>query len=94
MLSPCLLGAPVKGRAKETACASRLMTLCMSAVEALRAERAALEGGGTPRGKGKGALVEYINLPDAVTSYIYPELFGMGEELLEQHLPYISRAAE
>lgn len=42
---------------------------------------------------GRGAVVEYTNLPDVVAEYIYPVLFGMGEDRLEEHLPYLSEAA-
>ncbi|CAN0261949.1 unnamed protein product, partial [Hapterophycus canaliculatus] len=42
---------------------------------------------------GRGAVVEYTNLPDALTEFIYPSLFGMGEDKLEEHMPYLSEAA-
>ena len=42
---------------------------------------------------GRGAVVEYTNLPDVVTEYIYPVLFKMGNDKLEEHLPYLSEAA-
>lgn len=42
---------------------------------------------------GRGAVVEYTNLPDVVTEYIYPVLFGMGNEKLEEHSPHLLEAA-
>lgn len=42
---------------------------------------------------GNGAVVEYTHLPDILTEYIYPVHFGMGNDKLEEHLPYLSEAA-
>lgn len=42
---------------------------------------------------GKGAVVEYPNLPDVMTEYIYPTLFAMGSDKLQEHLPHLSEAA-
>lgn len=42
---------------------------------------------------GMGAVVEYTNLPDVMTDYIYPTLFAMGNEKLQEHLPHLSEAA-
>lgn len=86
MLSPCLLsgGAAAKGKPREEVCAIRLKVLCQSAVAELAAER---------KGAGRGAVVEYPNLPDVVEGFIYPDLFGMGRKLLEEHLPHMSDAA-
>eukprot|EP00752_Nemacystus_decipiens_P012766 g11306.t1 len=42
---------------------------------------------------GRGAVVEYTNLPDVVTEYIYPILFNMGNKKLEEHFPYLWKAA-
>ncbi|CBJ27679.1 conserved unknown protein [Ectocarpus siliculosus] len=82
-MSPCLMSKPpsdMKGKPKEEICADRLRTLCQAAVDQLE------EGG-------NGAVVEYTNLPDVVTEYIYPVLFGMGDDKLKDHLPYLSAAA-
>lgn len=43
---------------------------------------------------GKGAVVEYTGLPEALTDFIYPSLFGMGDEKLREHLPFLSDAAK
>lgn len=68
-------------------CAKRLRQLCDSAVSALKAEQAS-------NGRiAKGAVVEYTNLPEVVTDFIYPDHFGMGQELLKAHMPYLSTAA-
>lgn len=92
MLSPCLLGGVARGQPKEVVCATRLKALSMSAVDKLNEEKG--EDGGASRGSGRGAVVEYTNLPDAVTSFIYPDLFGMGKALLEEHRPYMEKAAQ
>lgn len=92
MLSPCLLGGGIKGQPKEVTCATRLKVLSMSAVDKLNEEKR--EDEGASRGSGRGAVVEYTNLPDAVISFIYPDLFGMGEGLLEEHRPYMEKAAK
>lgn len=42
---------------------------------------------------GRGAVVEYTGLPDVMTEYVYPVLFAMGDDKLEEHLPYLSEAA-
>lgn len=93
-LSPCLNGGRLlklrKEEHKEITCASWLKKLCESVLTQLSAERGegADESGGV-----KGAVVEYTNLPDVVTNFIYPDHFGMGQELLEAHMPYLSKAA-
>lgn len=89
MMSPCLMTAAVgvKGESKEFVCATRLKVLCEAAVEAISV-------GETRETTGRGAVVEYTSLPDVVTDFIYPDLFGMGQDLLEQHLPYMSEAAK
>lgn len=89
MLSPCLLGGTTKGQPKEVTCATRLKVLSMSAVNKLNEEKM-----GASYGSGRGAVVEYTNLPDAVISFIYPDLFGMGQGLLEEHRPYMQKAAK
>lgn len=88
-MSPCLMSAATghKGMSKEDICATRLKTLCQSAVKAISEDE-------NREGVGRGAVVEYTNLPDVVAEFIYPDLFGMGQDLLEQHLPYISEAAK
>eukprot|EP00752_Nemacystus_decipiens_P004564 g4166.t1 len=87
LMSPCLMSgatAEMKGRPREEVCAARLRTLCQAAVDQLEVEL---------QQDGRGAVVEYTNLPDVVTEYIYPVLFNMGKGKLEEHLPYLSEAA-
>lgn len=75
-----------KGRDNEIVCAKHLKDLCDAAVIGM----AAWQTGEKP---GKGAVVEYTNLPDVVTEFVYPDLFGMGQEMLAEHRPYLEKAA-
>lgn len=77
---------------KEVVCARRLKQLCDAAVTQMAAQQERIASGFENSGA-LGAVVEYPNLPDAVTDFIYPKHFGMGAELLEAHMPYISEAA-
>lgn len=78
----------LKGGTQEDQCATRLKNLCYAAIYQLEAERAR-----TDVGRAKGAVLEYTKLPEAVTEWLYPEHFGMGRQLLQDHMPQLLGAA-
>lgn len=96
-MSPCLVGSLASNKTKtdkEVICATRLKRLCEAAVQGIAADKSATVVNSTHDEKRSlGAVVEYTNLPDVVTDFLYPHHFGMGPELLEKHMPYLSVAA-
>lgn len=99
-MAPCLMNGmfrtsheKTEAFSKETVCARRLKDLCNAAITGMSAQHERVGNGDSGSISGKGAVVEYTNLPKVVTDYLYADHFGMGKELLEAHMPYLSVAA-